>query len=395
MDKTSKVSVAKRLWNLLAKRVTESKYTIAYCTLLTLSTITCIILEAIIVNADLEIYSDLQRVDPNITTYPSTSIHLASTDTDNVALGLRRLKNENVFFILVSLFQLALGLDAVLRQSVIQLIAHTTNQFLSTVFASIQVLETSEKNQIVNQNILDAIANATGILTRIRLYFLIALRNGIGLVVVMALFSFIFVYLSYQLFKQFGWNTYKRIGADIQQQERFRLAQIFFMFLKLDAFFQLVLCIFYTVVMSQEQYFALWSIDRKKFVGYIIHIVLTALLIPALLVARYGVIAENRTVMVAFQVTQIIVIIDFVLVLVDSAGTWVFWILAVCVAIVLCVVTIVISFLVAKNFDKGLKPYMQRLFDSNEENDKQDKGNLLRNEEWLIDDEDDYTPSHK
>ncbi|CEG64585.1 hypothetical protein RMATCC62417_01529 [Rhizopus microsporus] len=395
MDKTPKVSVAKRLWNLLAKRVTESKYTIAYCTLLTLSTITCIILEAIIVNADLEIYSDLQRVDPNITTYPSTSIHLASTDTDNVALGLRRLKNENVFFILVSLFQLVLGLDAVLRQSVIQLIAHTTNQFLSTVFASIQVLETSEKNQIVNQNILDAIANATGILTRIRLYFLIALRNGIGLVVVMALFSFIFVYLSYQLFKQFGWNTYKRIGADIQQQERFRLAQIFFMFLKLDAFFQLVLCIFYTVVMSQEQYFALWSIDRKKFVGYIIHIVLTAMLIPALLVARYGVIAENRTVMAAFQVTQIIVIMDFVLVLVDSAGTWIFWILAVCVAIALCIVTIVISFLVAKNFDKGLKPYMQRLFDSNEENDKQDKGNLLRNEEWLIDDEDDYTPSHK
>ncbi|ORE08858.1 hypothetical protein BCV72DRAFT_303389 [Rhizopus microsporus var. microsporus] len=395
MDKTSEASTVKRLWNLLAKRVTESKYTIAYCTLLTLSTITCIILEAIIVNADLEIYSDLQRVDPNITTYPSTSIHLASTDTDTVALGLRRLKNENVFFILVSLFQLVLGLDAVLRQSVIQLIAHTTNQFLSTVFASIQVLETSEKNQIVNQNILDAIANATGILTRIRLYFLIALRNGIGLVVVMALFSFIFVYLSYQLFKQFGWNTYKRIGADIQQQERFRLAQIFFMFLKLDAFFQLVLCIFYTVVMSQEQYFALWSIDRKKFVGYIIHIALTALLIPALLVARYGVIAENRTVMVAFQVTQIIVIMDFVLVLVDSAGTWVFWILAVCVAIALCVVTIVISFLVAKNFDKGLKPYMQRLFDSNEENDKQDKGNLLRNEEWLIDDEDDYTPSHK
>lgn len=82
--------------------------------MLTLSTITCIILEAIIVNADLEIYNDLQRVDPNITTYPSTSIHLASTDTDTVALGLRRLKNENVFFILVSLFQLVLGLDAVI-----------------------------------------------------------------------------------------------------------------------------------------------------------------------------------------------------------------------------------------------------------------------------------------
>jgi hypothetical protein len=53
-----------------------------------------------------------------ITGTPSTSVdpNQEYTITDPgilIALGLRRLKNENIFFILLSLFQLALGLDAV------------------------------------------------------------------------------------------------------------------------------------------------------------------------------------------------------------------------------------------------------------------------------------------
>jgi hypothetical protein len=82
-----------------------------------ITTLVCIILEALIVDADIKIYSDLQLVDPNITAYTSTSIHVSKTGSDGVALGLRRLKNENVFFILLSLFQLLLGLDAVSESS--------------------------------------------------------------------------------------------------------------------------------------------------------------------------------------------------------------------------------------------------------------------------------------
>ncbi|KAG1301042.1 hypothetical protein G6F64_012154 [Rhizopus arrhizus] len=322
-----------------------------------ITTLVCIILEALIVDADIKIYSDLQLIDPNITAYTSTSIHVSKTGSDSVALGLRRLKNENVFFILLSLFQLLLGLDAMLRQSVIQIMAHVTNQYLSIIFVAMQIVETREKDEDVNQRILNLIQSTSPAKSMIQTYFLVALRNGIGLVIVMSLLSLVFTYLCYQLYKQFGWNIYKRIGADIQQQHRFKLTQIFFLLLKLDAFFQLVLCIFYTVVMSQEAYYAMWSVDKKKFVGYVVHFVVTALLVPALLLARHSVITENKAIMGLFQASQIIMIVDFIVVLVDSAGSWIFWILAVCVAIFLCFVTVVVGVLVSQNFDKGLKPY--------------------------------------
>lgn len=143
----------------------------------------------------------------------------------------------------------------------------------------------------------------------------------------MAIFSFLFMYLCWKLYKQFGWSIYKRIGADINQQKRFRLAQLFLLNLKVDAFFQLILCVFYAVVMSQEKYYT-YSFSNRKFIGYIIHIILTVLLIPGLLFARHGVITENKKVMITFLVTQVIMCIDFILVLVDSAGSWVFWNLA-------------------------------------------------------------------
>ncbi|KAG1051953.1 hypothetical protein G6F43_005880 [Rhizopus delemar] len=387
--------VLKKTLDLSLKRFLESKYTIVYCSLLLITTLVCIILEALIVDADIKIYSDLQLVDPNITAYTSTSIHVSKTGSDGVALGLRRLKNENVFFILLSLFQLLLGLDAMLRQSVIQIMAHVTNQYLSIIFVAMQIVETREKDEDVNQKILNLIQSTSPAKSTIQTYFLVALRNGIGLVVVMSLLSLIFTYLCYQLYKQFGWNIYKRIGADIQQQHRFKLTQIFFLLLKLDAFFQLVLCIFYTVVMSQEAYYAMWSVDKKKFVGYVVHFVVTALLIPALLLARHSVITENKAIMGLFQASQIIMIVDFIVVLVDSAGSWVFWILAVCVAIFLCFVTVVVGVLVSQNFDKGLKPYMQRLFESYEDKDLLNSRDHVKNEEWLIDEDYSIPQEHK
>lgn len=107
--------------------------------------------------------------------------------------------------------------------------------------------------------------------------------------------------------------------------ERFRLTQILFLNLKLDAFFHFVLCVFYTVVMTQEHYY---NLSGRVFVGYVLHIILTILLIPGLFLARYGVIHENKQIMLSFFVTQIIMGLDFILIMVDSAGSWVFWMLA-------------------------------------------------------------------
>jgi hypothetical protein len=74
-------------------------------------------LEGIIVNSHVRVYQELLD-DNKITNVPNTSVDPNKQFTANnpgimIALGLRRLKNENVFFILLALFQLVLGLDAV------------------------------------------------------------------------------------------------------------------------------------------------------------------------------------------------------------------------------------------------------------------------------------------
>lgn len=77
-------------------------------------------MEGVIVNSHVKVYQELID-NQSIQDVPSTSVDpdkkLAENDPAAkiilIALGLRRLKNENIFFILFSLFQLVLGLDAV------------------------------------------------------------------------------------------------------------------------------------------------------------------------------------------------------------------------------------------------------------------------------------------
>lgn len=78
-----------------------------------LTVLICTILEAIIVSSHVSVYNELKK-DQIIDNEPTTSVNIGQDKPESdVALGLRRLKNENVFFILLSLFQLVLGIDAV------------------------------------------------------------------------------------------------------------------------------------------------------------------------------------------------------------------------------------------------------------------------------------------
>lgn len=58
------------------------------------------------------------------------------------------------------------------------------------------------RDEDVNQRILNLIQSTSPAKSMIQTYFLVALRNGIGLVIVMSLLSLVFTYLCYQLYKQ-------------------------------------------------------------------------------------------------------------------------------------------------------------------------------------------------
>jgi hypothetical protein len=49
--------------------------------------------------------------------------------------------------------------------------------------------------------------------------------------------------MSFKLYQEFGWNIYKKIGADIYMQKIYKTMLIFVMLLKLDLFFVLLVSI--------------------------------------------------------------------------------------------------------------------------------------------------------
>ncbi|KAI8078780.1 uncharacterized protein BX664DRAFT_342687 [Halteromyces radiatus] len=369
-------------------RVNESTQTKLYVILTIISTIVCIILESLIAVVNSQAATAVRSSDIAAGGAPDLNSAFGHGDTSidpyiYILVSLQRLKDENVFFILFHLFQLYFGIDAIVRQSVIQLIAHTVNEFLSVVFALIQLGETLNW-----RNKVSSVDDQTHLLTN-KDDFWLALRLEISLASIMAALTCIFAHLSRRLLLQFGWNTYKRLGADIKLQARFRIAQVFLLILKLDAFFHLVFSLFWFVVMTQEGYY---ERDSAALSWYILHLLLTLIQIPALFMARHCILKEQPGVMIGFLVIHGLIIVDFIIVLQQSANSWVFWVLAVCLAILLSLGTMILGTMVVRNFDKGLKPHIQRLFDEN----YQEKFKTNKNENsWVIDDDDDDMPPTK
>ncbi|KAI7875515.1 hypothetical protein K492DRAFT_113896, partial [Lichtheimia hyalospora FSU 10163] len=94
---------------------------------------------------------------------------------------------------------------------------------------------------------------------------------------------------------------------------------------------------------------------------YILHFLLTALQFVIPFVGRHAIRTEQPKWMNFFLFAHVLMVADFVVVLQQSIGSWVFWVFAVCLAILLSIITIVLAMMVTRNFGKGLKPYGKAL----------------------------------
>ncbi|KAI8144087.1 hypothetical protein BJV82DRAFT_608269 [Fennellomyces sp. T-0311] len=321
-----------RILQLTWVRVRESRETIAYATAIVISTILGIVLEAFIAVCHESATGDVWQ---SIGAGSGPNSPISRPDDPNnrymsVLISLKRLKDENVFFILFHIFQFYLGIDSLVRQSIIQLMAHAANQLICVILALVQLSETLKWNASV-----DAVDEATGKTTD-RSAFYRALRFEIALAVIMFVLTGIFAFLCVKLLRQFGWNVYKRLGADPKLQARFRQTQIFLLNLKLDGFFHIVFSIFWIVVMTQEGYH---RGSAAAITWYVFHFILTVIQFPAPFIARYGVLTETPRYMISFLVVQGLVAVDFVIVLQQSSTSWAFWVMAVCLAILLSIVS--------------------------------------------------------
>lgn len=126
-------------------------------------------------------------------------------------------------FILAHLFQLYFALDALRHKNTIQLIGLCCFNFAFLVYAVIQVPEIRE--------IEAAKGIATNSTDSTPAIILLIIPACIGLS------QLAFGYLTWHLFKEFGWQIYKQIGADRKIKRVYLWYQIFMCLLKFDYFF--------------------------------------------------------------------------------------------------------------------------------------------------------------
>lgn len=393
---------ARRLFELALIRVNESTWTRLFALTVVVQAILIIVLEALILFAHSAQAAAILATDtPTFQNESWSQTHVNPGATQAIAAPggfhnvtgadpylypedrLTRLQYENIFFMCFQIWMLYFGIDSIVRQNLIQVIAQVIINFLCTIFAGIQISETLKWRgivQAIDREYLEE-ENSTDLT-----HFTVAVKYEIGLTGSLLLFTLLLAFFTRKLYQQFGWNVYKRIGADLTLQNGFRIYQIFVILIKIDAFFQLVFAIFWLVVMVETDYLTQGDILQKIWFG--VHTAVTMFDIPALFLARIAIKNESSILAALFLFFEVIVAADFCIIIQQSSSQWGFWVAAVCFAILFSIVTCIYVVICTGNFNKGLKPYIQRMFDTNYRLNADPTNNpaLGTNANWQIDD---------
>ncbi|KAH9458355.1 hypothetical protein MJO28_005426 [Puccinia striiformis f. sp. tritici] len=238
------------------KFLPESKYGKSFLIITILESCIDIILEAIVI-ARLNLIHSLKISLDDITATRTPLV---------VYLGI---------FILAHLFQLYFALDALRHKNTIQLIGLCCFNFAFLVYAIIQVPEIRE---IELAKGIDSNSSTPAVI-------LLIIPACIGTCQVA------FVYLTWHLFKEFGWQIYKQIGADRKIKRVYLWYQIFMCLLKFDYFFFMAFTVQLVLLVPSVS-----PLER----------VLTVIALPAtlllLVVGYYGVRKEIKSVILLFMI---------------------------------------------------------------------------------------------
>jgi len=132
----------------------------------------------------------------------------------------------HMIFIIALFFQLYFVCDTVSKSSIIQLIPQFVINIGFTIYSIIQYKQAETTR---TKDYVEKITTPIEINKGKTVEFII-----IGF---MCLFSIGWLIIDLRLYKVFGWNVFKQLGADIGVKNRLKLYQVFLAFLKIDIFF--------------------------------------------------------------------------------------------------------------------------------------------------------------
>ncbi|ORX90029.1 hypothetical protein K493DRAFT_340261 [Basidiobolus meristosporus CBS 931.73] len=180
-----------------------------------------------------------------------------------------------IIFISSQVFQIVLVWDALRYQNTIQIIAFVLFNLSCFCYSLIQYNQLSQMSGQLEKSAMQLCQTIT-----------------IAIAATMLACFFFYIWLSYRLYREFGWQIYKRIGADVRMTARYRSYQIFLTLIKLDIFFFLGFCVQFLVLVLVQ--------SNPNDPEVPITIASLPIIIVTLVLAIYCIRRENRIMTVIF-----------------------------------------------------------------------------------------------
>ncbi|KAJ8327281.1 hypothetical protein QVD99_008162 [Batrachochytrium dendrobatidis] len=245
-----------------------------------------------------------------------------------------------VIFLMAQIFQIVLCWDALIKQNTMQIgsfVAFNLAILCYSIFQYAQLIK------IANSDI--------GLTVPL-----------IVILVIVAIFQCLFVFLASKLYHEFGWTIFKRIGADPYMRDMYRTYQIFVLLVKIDVFF---------VVGFGIQFLVLVIKTSDPEFGITIAAIPIMLLILA--VAVYGVRKEDKIIVFCFLFGLILAVAYFIFKLVrihtrqaQYADTKYYLTFFAVLSLAMVIATFIIAIKCILNFGKGLACHLANKNNSKE-----------------------------
>ncbi|KAI8994578.1 hypothetical protein BDB01DRAFT_773303 [Pilobolus umbonatus] len=348
-------------------RITETRWSKLY---VTMAFIQCVFIIALQASICIQNTAQANLLPQPIIQTSNVLISTINNDdlTQQAAHRLGRIKWENIAFIGFQGWFFGMAVDATIYQNTAEILVLAVLNCLCAIMGALQVIDCRKWLKLLSDT-----PHSTAPL-------LIAEKLEITLSVFILAFASAMCYLSFQMSKQFGWNIYKKIGADVRIQKMYKIFQFFVLALKIDIYTEFVVSLFYLIQFNifKESRWDTW-----------IQIVVAVAMLPMLYFARTAGSTESIGRMVTFITFQGIVIVHFALILkqtLDPNNNWYTWICFVSFGMAICITTMVLGSLCMKNFDQGLQPYVQRGSADKKKLNDLELNKTNTNETWKIDD---------
>ncbi|KAG2208908.1 hypothetical protein INT47_011048 [Mucor saturninus] len=299
----------------------------------------------------------------NSLTNNSSEIHLRAKER------LERIKWENIAFMGFQIWYFGMAIDATVYQNTAEILVLAVLNCLCAILGALEIVDGVKWLNLLKKTQYDTTPLA------------VAEKIEIGLAIAILGFAIAMAYLSFEMSKQFGWNIYKKIGADVRIQKMYRVFQFFVLSIKVDIFTEFLISLFYLIQ------FAVGGVKSNWDTWF--QLVITILLLPMLYFARTAGSTESPGRMITFITFQGIVIVHFVLILRETFkpnNNWYTWIVFICVGMATAIVTIVLGSFAMRNFGEGLKPYVQRGAKNKSKHTDLELNKTTTNGTWKIDD---------